>query len=410
MEIENHPLLKNRVEWKIEFGLERIKKICSFLKNPQNSCPSILIAGTNGKGTVAKVLSEILKRAGKNTGLFISPHLQRITERISINSEEISEEELENSLDEILKAKEACGVELTYFEVLTASAFLIFSRKNLDFMVLEVGMGGRLDATNIVEPALSIIVSIGHDHEKYLGRKLKDIAKEKAGIVRKGGRVILGENRKFLIDVVKEKEPEKIYIYGKDFFIKKNGETAFFKGINSFRFSIPPLYPSILLKDFGIGIFSAELLGVSVDKELCEDVIFNMRWHGRCEVIPSSPPIIMDGGHNPEAVRNLIRFIKKDLKLNKVCSLLGFMRDKKPERLLPLFKEVSEHIFLTEIPNERSWKAEDFSVFADKIFKNPSEGFDYAWERAKNLKIPLLIGGSFYLLGVLRKRALSVSK
>jgi len=410
MEIEKHPLLKDKVEWKIDFGLDRIKKVCSFLDNPQNSCPSILIGGTNGKGTVAKVLSEILKRAGKNTGLFISPHLERITERISINSQEISEEELKNSLDEILKAKEACGVELTYFEVLTASAFLIFKNKKTDFMVLEVGMGGRLDATNIVEPALSIIVSIGHDHEEYLGKKLKDIAKEKAGIVREGGRVILGENRKFLIETVEEKKPEKIYIHGKDFFIRKNYETAFYKGINSFKFSIPPLYPSILLKDFGIAVFSAELLGIPVNKDICEDVIFNMKWHGRCEVIPLSPPIIMDGGHNPEAVRNLIKFIKKEMKLDRVCFLLGFMADKKPEKLLPLFRKISEHTFLTEIPNERSWKVDNYSAFAEKIFKDPLEGFDYAWKKAKELKLPLLIGGSFYLIGILRKRTSLISK
>lgn len=410
MVIENHPLLRNKFEWKMNLGLDRVKMVCSFLKDPQNSCPSVLVGGTNGKGTVAKVLSEILRKGGKRTGLFISPHLERITERITINGEEVSEEDLMNSLDRILLAKEKLGVELTYFEVLTCAAFLTFERKNLDFMVLEVGMGGRLDATNIVTPKLSIIVSVGHDHEKFLGKTIKEIAREKSGIVRKNGIVVAGENRKSLLSAIMERKPAKIFIYGKDFFIKKEKETAKYRGRNSFSFSIPPLYPSIILKDVGIAIFSSELLGVPPDKKMMEGIIFNMKWHGRCEVLPSSPPVIMDGGHNPEAVKNLVKFVRKDLEVEKVCSLLGFMADKKPKRLLPLFEKISKHLFLTEIPVERSWLVKDYSSKADRIFHNPFEGFESAWERAKKCNLPLLIGGSFYLIGMLRKYVLSRMK
>ncbi len=404
MGIEEHPLLKNKFEWKMNLGLDRIKRVLSFLKEPQNSFSAILVGGTNGKGTVAKALSEILLRAGKKTGLFISPHLERITERISIDGREITEGELGKSLDEILKAKETCGVELTYFEVLTACAFLIFKRRKIDYGVLEVGMGGRLDATNIAEPLLSIIVSIGYDHEEYLGKGLKNIAIEKAGIVRENGKVIAGENRKPLISAIMEKRPATLYIYGKHFSIKKQDRIAFYRGFNSFKFSIPEFYPFILLRDFGIAIFASELLGIHVNQEMCEDIISNMKWHGRCEVFPTSPPIIMDGGHNLEAVKNLVKFIKKELKIKKVVSLLGFMKDKKPENLLPFFENISTALFLTELPSERSWNPEDYSYWTERIYRDPVEGFEDAWRTAMTSNLPLLIGGSFYLVGYIRKK------
>lgn len=402
--VEEHPLLKEKVEWKINYTLDRIKKVCSFMGDPQNDVPSILIGGTNGKGTVARALAEILRRSGKKTGCFISPHLERITERISINGKEINEDELKWALDRVAEAKYSAGVELTYFEILTSSAFLIFSRHHLDFAILEVGMGGRLDATNISAPLLSVIVSVGHDHEEFLGNTLGNIAKEKAGIVRRGYPVVLGEGRNFLINAVKAFQPSKIYIFGRDFDVRKKGDFAEYHGLaSSFSFSIPRFFPSILLKDFGIAVFCAELLGVKVTPVLCGDILAEMEFPGRCEIVASSPMVIMDGGHNIEAVKNVVKFLTKEIKLKEICALLAFMKDKKPEKLLSIFKKICKIMFFTKLPCERSWNPCEFASWGDKIFETPVDGLKYSLKTAKEYGLPLFIGGSFYLVGPLRK-------
>jgi len=193
----------------IKPGLERITIVLNYLGNPQNNIRYILIAGTNGKGSVASILSNILIHNGHKTGLYTSPHLISVTERIKVNNKSIDKKELNKLLRNIFEACIKTDVKLSYFELVTATAFLHFEKQKIDIGVLEVGMGGRWDATNIIIPLVSIITSISIDHTKHLGSTIELIAREKAEIIKKTIPVVsgvMGKNHKIIIDKAKKKQ------------------------------------------------------------------------------------------------------------------------------------------------------------------------------------------------------------
>lgn len=215
--------LYNLQKYGIKFGLDNISRLMSAIDNPHESFLSIHVAGTNGKGSTSAIIASVLQTAGYRVGLFTSPHLVSFTERIRINGEEITENEVINLAEEIKGVVSRLeDFSPTFFEVVTAMTFLYFKRQDIDIGVIEVGMGGRLDATNIIKPEVSIITNISYDHKEFLGSTLREIAHEKAGIIKSRIPVIVSYQEPEVIEVIEKKSHEKnaaLYIYGKDFFL-----------------------------------------------------------------------------------------------------------------------------------------------------------------------------------------------
>ncbi len=224
--------LYNLQKYGIKFGLDNISRLMSALDNPHTSFLSVHVAGTNGKGSTSAIIASILKTAGFKVGLFTSPHIISFTERIRVNGEEITENEVIELAEEIKDIVVHLGdFSPTFFEVVTAMALLYFKRKKVDIAVIEVGMGGRLDATNIITPEISIITNISYDHKEFLGDTLKEIAHEKAGIIKKGVPVVASYQESEAMKVIEQKAIEKnseLYIYGRDFssVLKRNDSSG----------------------------------------------------------------------------------------------------------------------------------------------------------------------------------------
>lgn len=272
--------LYNLQKYGIKFGLDNISRLMSAFDNPHTSFLSVHVAGTNGKGSTSAIIASILKTAGFKVGLFTSPHIISFTERIRVNGEEISEDEVIDLTDEIREKIAAFGkirmhsepVELspTFFEVVTAMALLYFKRKKVDIAVIEVGMGGRLDATNIITPEISVITNISYDHKEFLGDTLKEIAHEKAGIIKKGVPVVVSYQESEAMKVIEQKAIEKnseLYIYGRDFssVLKRNNSSGIcfdYSSGDSFTINdlVLPLAGEHQIQNASVAIKAVELL------------------------------------------------------------------------------------------------------------------------------------------------------
>jgi len=306
-------------------GLGRIKALLKGLGNPQNRFPIIHVAGTNGKGSTSAMLSSILTRAGYRVGLYTSPHLERFTERIKINDREIPGERVVELVERIKrkvqgsrfkvqrgKTKKPCNSPLTFFEFTTALAFLYFAEEEVDIAVLEVGLGGRLDATNVGNPIVSIITNVTRDHEDILGKGVTTIAREKAGIVRSGGILITTEKNPVVLKVLEGVCREKgtaIYRLGKEFRVKEGGDVFSFSGR---RWHIEGLKTNLMGRhqfiNAAASLAALEVVaenGYPVREETIRKGLKGVHWPGRLEVVSRSPLIVLDCAHNPGGARVL---------------------------------------------------------------------------------------------------------
>ncbi len=358
----------------VKFGLDNIGRLASELGNPHESFLSVHVAGTNGKGSTSAIISSILQHAGLKAGLFTSPHLVSFTERIRINGEEIAEHEVIQLAGEIRETASCLrGFSPTFFEVITAMAFLYFARKNVDIAVMETGMGGRLDATNIVTPEVSVITSIGFDHKEFLGSTLREIAGEKAGIIKKGVPVVASFQEPEVREVIEKQAAEKsaeVFFFGRDFSatLKRDdiSEICFdYKksGLPAIRDLVLPLAGEHQMENASVAVKSAELLNGSpipkvsvpaaaachpalITPDCIREGLRNVRWPGRLECINEDPAIFVDGAHNPAAAAVLAKVLKRNVpeKYKKIIIILGVMNDKDikglMEPLLPLASEL----------------------------------------------------------------------
>lgn len=400
--VENHPLLKEKTEWKINLGLDRVRRICKKLGNPHLETPSIIVGGTNGKGFVVNFLHHLLSKTGLRIGSYYSPHLERITERIHIEGREISEDELIQCMDEVYKVKKSEGIELTYFEALTCSAFLYFSNTHPDLLILEVGLGGKLDATNIAEPEMSIITNVSYDHERFLGDTLEQIAEEKTGIVRKGKILLTGEDNPYIISSASKKLPSEIKALGKDFHINVLEKKCIYSGKQHLSFKIPAPYPEAFIKNIALSLAVAENMEIELNKRVIEETIQIAKWAGRMELVKNSQSFLLDGGHNPHAVCELLKFIEQ-IGWENPLFLVGFMKDKRIEEILKMIKERSYNIYAVPMPYNRSWNPKNYEKYCNRIFKSPDEGLISAIQKGDNI----VICGSLYLVGLLRKKVIN---
>jgi dihydrofolate synthase/folylpolyglutamate synthase len=371
----------------IKFGLSNIITLMSSLGDPQKSYPSLHVAGTNGKGSTSAIIASILRTFGLKVGLFTSPHLVSFTERIRINDEEIPEFEVIHIADELrtkilqLQASDP-GFLPTFFEVVTAMALLYFKREQIDIAVIEVGMGGRLDATNIIIPEVSVITSIGYDHREFLGNTLKEIAYEKAGIIKKDIPVVVSPQVSEVLEGIEE-QARKIgtvsYLYGRDFssILKKEDIPGiYFDYYSNNSLMLHDLYLPLTgehqMQNASVAIKAIELFyerrlirqrltaathhSSSITHHAIKDGLVTTRWPGRLEMITYEPPILIDGAHNPSAAVALSRALENIFlkQYRNIILVLGIMGDKDIEGIMKPLLPLASEIILTSPNYERS--------------------------------------------------------
>src|SRR3989338_5514579 len=383
----------------IVLGLERIKELLAKLSNPEKNKKYIHISGTNGKGSVTALCTAILKEAGYKVGMYTSPHLYDIRERIQINYQLIQEKEF---VDCYLTIKPFITNQ-TFFEIITAIAFLYFHQQNVDFIVLEVGLGGEYDATNVIENTLvSVITNIELDHMQYLGETREKIAKEKAGIIKQNSVFVSGISKEDEIFPVFEKKAKiemSIIVFPN---IQQNEmmKTALFGKFQKGN--------ALLART---AILELQRYGFMIDNDKINAGLMKVQWPGRMQFIADN--ITIDCAHNPAGIAclvNEINLLKEEKKSERIVVVFGVMKDKQYEQMVAIINDVADVLILTHIPLERSIYPEELIPFITKeyyLFNEPNEAFSFGEKLLgeyvqKNHKTLLLVCGSCYLIGSLR--------
>lgn len=398
----------------IRLGLEPVKKLLSALQNPQDSYPSILVGGTNGKGSIAVTISAILRAAGYRVGLYTSPHLVDLRERIRVNDTMIADEELDNLIDVV---RSHINEDLTYFEFLTAIAFLYFQKKQVDVAVLEVGLGGRLDATNVVTPLISIISNISLEHQEYLGYRLSDIAREKAGIIPQGGTCLTAAKQAAALDVINsicEERSAKLYRLGKHINVRRHsGGTFSYKGIDGKKYS--RLYSNLKgrhqIENTALAVTAIELLnqrGLPVCEKALLQGLESTTWEGRLEILGSAPQIVLDGGHNPAGIKTLCRTLQDSFAYRNLILIFGVLHDKNFKVMMKLIAPLAHIVIITKPESERAVPPSALRDLADsycshvEVVEEPVKAFERSMELAAREDM-ICVAGSLYLIGAIKK-------
>jgi len=405
----------------IKLELDTISNILKFLNSPQKNYKTIHIAGTNGKGSIGTYISSILTQAGYKTALYTSPHLVKFNERFAINGKPVSDNEIVNAykaVDNVDLGKR----KATFFEMATAMAFYIFNKNKVEFAVIETGMGGRFDATNIVTPEVSVISNLSIEHTDYLGSTIKDIAREKAGIIKSGRPVVTGVSQPSGIEFIKNKAKEKsapLYIFKKDFSIRKTPKKNDFlyKGIFcSFKNIETPLKGDHQRENTALAIAALELLQAKSNNkiEFTESIIKKglkkAKWPGRLDYLLEKPCVIIDGAHNQHASKILGTYLEKNFKDKKITSVIGILDDKPYEQMLKNMTTLSHRIIFTKAKTGRSidplilkTAASKFSKAELIIMEDVGKACQFAMNTSKDEDI-ICISGSLYVAGEAKKK------
>ena len=387
--------------------LSYIKKVLTFLDNPQDKVKTVHVTGTNGKGSTSYYLSSLLQKAGQKTGLFVSPYVFEFNERIQLNGRNISNQnlvEIANQIELILAKirRENPAFSLVTFEYEVVMAFLYFAREKCDYAVIEVGIGGEHDKTNVIMPEVSVITTVGLDHEKIIGPTLQDIAREKSGVIKKNRPVIIGNVPKEVLPIIQQKaqkEHATIKLLGKDFKISLQENLTYQDQNKKISFLPRPLVEGY---DVGIGISAVSLLGVKLSAAEIKEAINQTKIPGRYQIVQNNPLVILDGAHNIQAVQNLLNYAHCEQKRRQgqVRILIMMMKDKDIAQVFDLFHATDE-VYLTTIDYPRAAKKKDFPQWIQEKYQYMSD-----WQAAyQNLKQKsqtndiLLVTGSFYLVG-----------
>jgi len=390
--------------FRIQPDLDRIRKALKELGNPHLDFRSVLISGTNGKGSTAVFLESILREHGLKTGMFTSPHIVDENERWQINKKNITDERLEDYISQLKPLIKK--YDLTYFEASAVIGFKYFSDEKVDVAVLEVGLGGRWDATNVVYPEVSIITNISLDHTDLLGDTLDKIAYEKLGISRKDRPLVIGQDQIELISQAVMKGIREIYHYpiGFTYQIKDNKMSYSFK-----NYRIKDIKPSLLGKRqfsncatavTGFLLF-AERNSIKIDENKIKNAVSSTFIPARMQIISEEPLIVLDGAHNEDAVIKTFKEIEEIFPERKIITIYGGMKDKEWEKILGIIRYRSKNVICTQIPISRSLKKSDFPEGTISC-----ENVKQAVETAKDMYTDnslILITGSLYLSGEVLK-------
>ncbi len=400
----------------IDLSLNRLEYLLKKLGDPHKHLPTTIhIAGTNGKGSTLSFIKNILEINNYSVHTYTSPHLEKFSERISINNKQVNARKLLTSLKFVKKINQ--NRPITFFEITTAAAFVLFSQYEADFLILETGLGGRLDATNIIpKKFLSIITSIGIDHEEFLGNSLKKITTEKLGIIKNSNNVIIAKQKKEVEDFIfkKIKKINQVYYYNKDYRFKKIDTKKFFYQFQNVKkkFSKPSLEGDHQIENASTAITAAIVLKKnnynikihSLGKSIC-----NTKWPGRIEKIKfKNKIIILDGSHNLSGAEKLNQYLKENNIRPNI--IFGMLNNKKAYEFLSILKKNISTLYPVQIPDEKN-------AYTQKEIYNVSKKLNLKTVIKNNFSIInrilvnssnkyILVTGSLYLVGKIRKKYL----
>lgn len=407
------------------YGLERTFRLLELLGNPHEKIKLIHIAGTNGKGSTTAMITKILRGFGYKVGMYTSPYLEEFEERMQINGINIPKDILVNLLEKVKiainKVIEEGYEHPTEFEIITALMFLYFYNEKVDYGVIEVGLGGRLDSTNVLTPEVSVITSISFDHINILGNTLEEIAKEKAGIIKEGVPVVLYPQEKeveeIILNIAKEKK-SKVYLVEKNSsrLMDIDYENAYQKvqikcNRNIYNVDFPLLGEHQIL-NLSVALNTIEVLGninnIDLDKKIIEESLRDVKWIGRLEVLGKKPLVVIDGAHNIDGIRALRKNVEKYFKYNKMYLLLGILADKQVEEMIEEITPLAEKVYALTPHSERAELSEDLKNEILKYNSNTialesyEEALKLALSESKEEDL-ILVSGSLYMIGDMKK-------
>jgi len=396
----------------IKLGLATIRNILNGLGNPQRTFACIHIAGTNGKGSIAASIASILQQAGYRTGLYTSPHLIDFNERISINGQQISNKDVVKAYQAVKKVHKGSR-EPTFFEFTTAMALVEFARQKVDWAIIETGMGGRLDATNIIKPAGSIISNISLEHKMYLGNTIAQIAAEKGGIIKARIPVVTGARQPSALSVLESIAAGKsapFYRYGRDFRVRTNPNGSFnYYGMSKVWKNLKTsLIGPHQVNNTALVLAACETLAqknrLNFTENHLRQGLKNTVWPGRLEFVGQSPLIILDGAHNLAAARNLANYLQENLRSRKLTLIAGILDDKPYKAMLgPLMKQCSR-VIVTRPIIDRALEPEILYAEAKQhvsdvtCFPDVDQAVTHAMATADPDDV-ICIAGSLYVVG-----------
>ncbi len=398
-------------------GLERIRTLCKFLGNPQEALSVIHIAGTNGKGSTAAILDSVCRSAGLVCGLFTSPHLEKYNERIRVNGNDISDEDFTSLAARIENAASKMDDSPTVFEKLTAMAFLYFCDKNCDVVILETGMGGEFDSTNVVEkPIFSVITNVGLDHTAELGDTVEKIALTKAGIVKKGVPCVCVEQSPEVMNVIRT---ICMFADAPCVFARKSDIRVVSSDLGGIRIMTSSLSEPVTvslcgeyqLSNIALALHVIRLAMVTgklpIDEAAVIDGLRNVSWNARFEIMKRNPYLIVDGAHNPHGMRGLVDSLRKLFLKKQIVYVTAINSDKDVEGMLDILCENASHVYTVKVDP----RGTDPCVLAESIRKrnveataceSVIEALEGAFVKA-GLNDVVCCAGSLYLSGDVRK-------
>ena len=404
-------------DYKSSFKLDRMQELSGLLGNPHKDIKTIHITGTKGKGSTAAIVSSILQSAGFKTGLYTSPHLISFRERIKIDGEEIKEGELTELIEEVKSAVDKTGrKDYTFFELYTAAAFLYFRNRKVDLAVMEVGLGGRLDATNLVEPLVACITPISLEHTHLLGSTLEDIAKEKAAIIKKGSVCVSAPQPDAVREIIASEcktKGVKLREVGKDIFYESNSGSS-----GGEKFSVFGLYGEYPHMEMGllgehqlvnaataIGVIEALMShNIVVPVEPVREGLKKVKWPGRLEIVGEKPLIVLDGAQNRASALALKNTVKKIFKFDKLLLILGISKDKDIPSICRELEEIADEVILTKADIFRAAEPASLEKHISKkkhITNSVKEAIRLGKRLSKKNDL-ILITGSLYVVGEAR--------
>jgi dihydrofolate synthase/folylpolyglutamate synthase len=425
----------------IKPGLERISTMLAYLNNPENAYKIIVVGGTNGKGSTCAMIDSILRTAGYKTGLYTSPHLVSMNERIKVNGEMIDNASFDAVADQLFNIidRHAELSNLTYFEFMTAAALLYFNNQKIDVAVLEVGMGGRFDATNAVQPDISVVTNISLDHQQYLGNTVQEIAMEKAGIIRSGRPFITTDTNPTSRQVLENECKNKrgiLYEMNRDF--STSGDDTNFNFYTNNR-TIPNLHLSLTGRHQILNaaaaiqaVITLEESGIRIPNSAIKDGLLKASWPGRFEVIHKHPNVILDAGHNPAGIQTLVQTVKDyyltplhppyqgesnrghphyQRNSNPVTVVFAVSKDKDWQTMVTMLSEITDTFVITSYEGERSADPQELESF---IYSNRLNGSNHTHvfipsKNALNHALAItpdngviIVTGSIFLIGEIK--------
>ncbi len=391
-------------------GLERIGELCERLGHPQKKLKFIHVAGTNGKGSTSAMLDSVLREAGYKVGLYTSPYIRVFNERMRINGENISDEELAALTEFIKPIADKMLDSPTEFELITALAFEYFARNNCDIVILEAGMGGRLDSTNIIDTSvLSIITGIALDHTAFLGDTVEKIAAEKAGIIKQGTPVLYGGADEAASDIIRNRALEA----GSDFKrvdynnltvkdIELDGSVFDFEEHKNLKIKLLGSYQP---RNAAIVVSAIDILrkhGFEISENELKNGLTNAKWQGRFEILSKEPLVIFDGAHNPQGIEAAVESIKLYFKDQKVCIVTGVLRDKDYTYIANMLSTVARKAFTFTPDSPRALDAADYAKTLSiagidaQSTSCESDAISRAKQYALSNSCPVICAGSLY--------------